>query len=98
MEGFYPDGRIKYKRAIDYGKPQTQIDSEVMKKVLWYMRNSKHRRVLLRVLDRSGTSIEYDGVFWWQEKTFKQLEDGECYFIREFVDHVLRRLKEDGEG
>lgn len=93
MEGFYPDGRVKYKIAVDYERSSKKLEKDTLELVTGYMKNPEYGKLLFRVLDRSGKSIYYDGVFCWQERTFDQLKKGECTLTNEFVSYVLKKLK-----
>lgn len=93
MEDFYPDGKIKYIKAVDYKKEQKPISQQSKEAVLRYMENSDNYRVILTRLD-NFVKLVTDGVYRWQSDTPDEIRAGKCQPLDEFVDHILEQYEE----
>ncbi len=78
-------------------KQKTELDKDTRNVILSYLKNDEHRKYLMRVLG-THEKYYYDDAFYWSDDRFAQFANGEIDVVDGFVDHVLRRLKEDGEG
>lgn len=92
MEDFYPDGKIKYIFAVDYGKKQSTVSKVVQEKVINYMLNPNNSRVILLRLDTHAKLVT-DGLYRWQTDTPNDIKSGKCQLREDFVSHVLEWYK-----
>lgn len=79
--------------------------SDTLKIVVDYMKNDKTRKSAGRIFGlepervKSYTVHVYtDGDYWWTDLNLINIQEMRGRFADGFIDHVLRRLKKDGEG
>lgn len=95
MEKIQTEEEIKEIFILDRNKECSESEAQI-KAIMEYLANDHYHKVWAMI--PGGFTWYTDGIYYWREDAARIVEKRECGLADGFIDHVLRRLKEDGEG